>query len=236
MKLKRAVEISLILSAAMFIFIMIAGLAFNRPQDVSRADLIAAGTTSQAALNNAPVRGDEAAKAAFSGGGQGTTTTTDTSTSTGASTGASTNKPATGSTSSGSTGSSTGTGGTSTGGTGGSTGSGGGTGGDTGGGTTTPPPPASTCGQAGGTCTATEVAGHNSKTDCWVVYSGSYYIVTAFVNTHPGGTQAFTSQTCGHDITAYLKGNQAPSGVQKHNHSQTAYNTLNSYKVGSVSP
>lgn len=97
-----------------------------------------------------------------------------------------------------------------------------------------PPPPAPSCGSAGGKCTAAQVAGHSSQTDCWVIYNGGYYIVTSYVNQHPGGKAVFNSTTCGHDITSYLNGSQSV-GNQRHSHSNTAYNILKSYYVGAVS-
>lgn len=97
------------------------------------------------------------------------------------------------------------------------------------------PPAAPSCGSPGGACTASQVATHNSAGNCWVIYSGSYYIVTSYVNRHNGGSGAFTSSTCGHDITAYMNGTtNAGTSVSKKNHSSGAYATLNSYKVGAV--
>lgn len=90
----------------------------------------------------------------------------------------------------------------------------------------TPVPPKCT---AGGSCTSAEVAVHNSAGNCWVIYGGKVYNVTSFVNNHPPGPAYFTSQTCGHDITAYMNGSQTVSGLKKHNHSSSAYSILNSY-------
>ncbi len=110
---------------------------------------------------------------------------------------------------------------------------GGGTSGS-GGGTSTPPPPSQpACGSSGGPCSAAQVASHNSQGNCWVIYSGNYYIVTSYVNQHPGGTSVFNSSTCGHDITGYLNGSQSTVGQRK-NHPGSAYSILNSYKVGPV--
>ncbi len=95
------------------------------------------------------------------------------------------------------------------------------------------PPPAPSCGQSGGACSSSQVASHASQTDCWVIYGGYYYIVTSYVNGHPGGKSVFNSATCGHDITSYMNGSASTSG-QSHNHKSGAYNTLNSYKVGAV--
>lgn len=98
-----------------------------------------------------------------------------------------------------------------------------------------PPPAAPDCGSPGGACTVAQVATHNSASNCWVIYSGSYYVITSYVNNHNGGSGAFTSSTCGHDITAYMNGSSnTGTSVGKHRHSNGAYNTLNSYKVGAV--
>ncbi len=99
--------------------------------------------------------------------------------------------------------------------------------------TPAPTPPPVSCGQAGGTCTAAQVATHNAKTNCWVIYSGWYYVVTSYVNAHPGGTSVFNSATCGHDISSYMNGS-ASTGGRQHSHSGSAYTILNSYKVGQV--
>jgi hypothetical protein len=98
-----------------------------------------------------------------------------------------------------------------------------------------PPPPSSpSCGSAGGSCTAAQVAEHNSASDCWVIYNSKYYNVTSFVQIHPGGVTVFTSSTCGHDITSYLAGQSSSAGLH-HKHSATAFSTINSYYVGPVS-
>ncbi len=44
--------------------------------------------------------------------------------------------------------------------------------------------------------TATELATHNSRTDCWVAYKGTVYDVTAWLPRHPGGVTAI-SRYCG---------------------------------------
>lgn len=98
---------------------------------------------------------------------------------------------------------------------------------------TSTPPPAPACGSPGGVCSAAQVATHNSSSNCWVIYNSGYYIVTSYVKAHPGGTSVFNSSTCGKDITAYLNGSASTAGSQ-HRHSQSAYNTLNSYYVGKV--
>ncbi len=104
--------------------------------------------------------------------------------------------------------------------------------------TTTPKPSTSSpaapaCGSPGGVCSTAQVASHSSASNCWVIYNGGYYIVTSYVNAHPGGTAVFNSSTCGKDITAYLNGSASTAGA-KHRHSNSAYTTLNSYYVGKV--
>lgn len=93
-------------------------------------------------------------------------------------------------------------------------------------------PPAS-CGQSGGVCTTAQVATHNSSSNCWVIYGGYYYIVTAYVGQHPSGTSVFNSATCGKDITSYMNGSASTAG-QRHTHSGSSYTILNSYRVGPV--
>ena len=100
--------------------------------------------------------------------------------------------------------------------------------------TPTPTPTPIACGSAGGTCTAAQVATHNSRTNCWMIYNNKYYIVTSYVSQHPGGTSTFTSTSCGHDVTAYLNGSSSLAG-QRHTHSGSAYTILSSYYVGPVS-
>lgn len=89
------------------------------------------------------------------------------------------------------------------------------------------------CGQSGGSCTSAQVAAHSTQGDCWVTYNGYYYIVTSYVNTHPGGKSVFNSSTCGHDITSYMNGNASTAGKQ-HNHNGSGYSALNSYRIGPV--
>jgi cytochrome b involved in lipid metabolism len=89
------------------------------------------------------------------------------------------------------------------------------------------------CGAAGGSCTAAEVAAHNSAADCWVIYEGNYYNVTPFIRAHPGGASVFNSQTCGQDIGAYLSGDKASAG-KRNEHSAEAMAQLATLKVGPV--
>ena len=45
-------------------------------------------------------------------------------------------------------------------------------------------------GGGGGGIPMTEVAKHNTKTDCWVVVDGQVLDVTSFLSEHPGGELA----------------------------------------------
>ena len=47
--------------------------------------------------------------------------------------------------------------------------------------------------------TATEVAEHNSATDCWLILDGKVYEVTDFIPSHPGGKAILKG--CGKDAT-----------------------------------
>jgi cytochrome b involved in lipid metabolism len=69
----------------------------------------------------------------------------------------------------------------------------------------------------------TEVAKHNSSSDCWLVVSGKVYNVTSYVSRHPGGNEILKG--CGKDATSMF----ANVG-----HSSTARNMLNSFYVGDV--
>ena len=42
----------------------------------------------------------------------------------------------------------------------------------------------------------TDLAQHNSQTDCWVGYNGKVYDITSFLPNHSGGTQAI-ARNCG---------------------------------------
>lgn len=44
--------------------------------------------------------------------------------------------------------------------------------------------------------TQSELAKHNSKDDCWVVYNNKVYDVTSYIPRHPGGEQRI-ARTCG---------------------------------------
>lgn len=77
--------------------------------------------------------------------------------------------------------------------------------------------------------TMTEVAKHNTPSDCWVVVSNKVYNVTNLEDSHPGGRQAIIS-SCGTDATEKFmtKGGRG-------SHSPKAQQVLQSFYIGNVS-
>jgi cytochrome b involved in lipid metabolism/F0F1-type ATP synthase membrane subunit c/vacuolar-type H+-ATPase subunit K len=71
--------------------------------------------------------------------------------------------------------------------------------------------------------TATEVAKHNTGTDCWSVVGGNVFDLTSYVSSHPGGA-AVIKAICGKDGSAAFAGQH--SGASK------PANVLASYKLG----
>ena len=53
--------------------------------------------------------------------------------------------------------------------------------------------------------TMTEVAKHNSQSDCYIVVNGSVYDVTKFIPNHPGGPERIIP-LCGKDATSAFSG------------------------------
>jgi hypothetical protein len=66
--------------------------------------------------------------------------------------------------------------------------------------TATPTPTATTSGY-----TMAQVAANNSAKSCWAVIEGSVYNLTAWINSHPGGSGAILS-LCGTEATSSFKG------------------------------
>ncbi len=81
---------------------------------------------------------------------------------------------------------------------------------------------AASVGSASG-LTLAEVAEHNSGKDCWVVIGNDVYNVTALIDQHPGGREAILKY-CGTNAT----------DVFFSKHDQAAYDTLQSYYVGTI--
>ncbi|MEI7688861.1 MAG: fibronectin type III domain-containing protein [Candidatus Nomurabacteria bacterium] len=97
--------------------------------------------------------------------------------------------------------------------------------------------PASTCG-TGGTCSASDIAPHNTRVNCWVYMSGTFttkftankaYNITSYVtngSTHPGGDVIVSH--CGGNLYSYVVGTSGG-----HAHSSSAINTiLQAYYIG----
>ena len=97
-----------------------------------------------------------------------------------------------------------------------------------------PPPAAPACGQ-GGACTASQIASHSTRSNCWVYLSpiNKVYNITAYVSSgskHPGGDVIVPY--CGQNIYAYFIGNSGG-----HAHSSKALNsTLQAYYIGPYQP
>ncbi len=75
------------------------------------------------------------------------------------------------------------------------------------------------------TYTMSEVASHNTLSDCWTVVRGQVYNLTDWIGKHPGGEKAIT-QLCGIDGTDKFVG--------KHGGKDLPENTLAGYKIGDL--
>lgn len=83
------------------------------------------------------------------------------------------------------------------------------------------------------TLNMTEIAKHNSKSDCWLLISGKVYDITGYFGSHPGGNSTMTP-TCGEDATAaYATQNPNATGSSTRSaHSARATSLLNDYYIG----
>lgn len=72
-----------------------------------------------------------------------------------------------------------------------------------------------------------EVSTHSSVEDAWVIVDGSVYDVTSFLESHPGGLSV-TEEHLGQDISNVIRSNDV------HNHSSTAFEILEQYKIGEL--
>lgn len=77
--------------------------------------------------------------------------------------------------------------------------------------------------------TISNVAFHNSITDCWIIISNNVYNVTDYIKKHEGGMEMILN-FCGRDATQAFK---TKSG-EDNNHSTKAYNMLNGYLLGAL--
>jgi cytochrome b involved in lipid metabolism len=75
----------------------------------------------------------------------------------------------------------------------------------------------------------TEVALHNTPTDCWMAIDGKVYDVSNYALKHPGGDTVY--QGCGQDATKLF--NTRPMG-SKTPHSNTARSFLPNFYIGEL--
>lgn len=73
--------------------------------------------------------------------------------------------------------------------------------------------------------TSSQVAQHNTTSDCWEVINGKVYNLTEFIPLHSGGQSIIVAQ-CGKDATAVF--NSGP-------HSASTLNALSGYLLGDLS-
>ena len=98
---------------------------------------------------------------------------------------------------------------------------------------TSSPPSVRACG-SGGACTASQVAQHSIRSDCWVYLSvlNKVYNITEYVSNpdlHPGSD--VIAPFCGQDVYAVFKTNAGG-----HNHSGSARADLDTYYIGPFQP
>lgn len=80
--------------------------------------------------------------------------------------------------------------------------------------------------QTTGSYSASEVAGHNSANDCWMIISGSIYNVTEFIPNHPGGKDIVKG--CGKDATNMFS-------REREHQENNASDILPQYLIGTLS-
>lgn len=72
-----------------------------------------------------------------------------------------------------------------------------------------------------------KVTRHNQKNNCWIIYQGSIYDITAYFGSHPGGDQLML-QYCGKDATQAF---DSKDNVPPNPHSASAFDILQRYRV-----
>lgn len=82
---------------------------------------------------------------------------------------------------------------------------------------------------SGVSLTTSEIANHSSENDCWSIYNGKVYNITAYIPFHPGGKNVIIPE-CGGDMTQAFNTKGGKGG----SHSGGAINTLNNYYIGDV--
>jgi cytochrome b involved in lipid metabolism len=65
--------------------------------------------------------------------------------------------------------------------------------------------------QPGSSLSLSEIAKHNSSSDCWMIVNGKVYNATGYESLHPGGAQRIINY-CGKDATAAFDGIKSGTG------------------------
>lgn len=74
---------------------------------------------------------------------------------------------------------------------------------------------------------ADEASGHNTKSDCYVIYGGHLYNITPFFGSHPGG-DSIMEKYCGGDMTAAFSTKEKNPGTD---HTDAAKQMLANYFI-----
>lgn len=77
--------------------------------------------------------------------------------------------------------------------------------------------------------TMSEVAKHNTLSDCWMVISNKVYDVTVFINSHPGGKEEI-AKGCGINATNLYE----TKGGKGEPHTSTTQSFLSSFYLGEL--
>lgn len=83
--------------------------------------------------------------------------------------------------------------------------------------------------------TATEVAIHDSATDCWTIINDQVYNITAYIPNHPGGDEVL--RACGNDGATLFTTGSTESGEQvksRGGHSTSAEVQLEAFLIGDL--
>ncbi len=80
--------------------------------------------------------------------------------------------------------------------------------------------------------TLSEVAKHNSKSDCWTVIDGTVYDITSYIPRHEGGDNILSA--CGVDSTEFFNGNKAGQDGDSNRHSGSAKSQLSQFELGEL--
>lgn len=80
------------------------------------------------------------------------------------------------------------------------------------------------------TYTASEVAAHNSTSDCWLIINNNVYNVSSFLGEHPGGASTIIPY-CGKEATQAFDTQDRGS---RGGHSSSATAMLADYQIGTI--